>query len=460
MPPVDNYKPSMTTRPRNTAVPTKKLVKSTTPKSTRPVDAQASMVTIGNGNSLDSDVTRMRQLAGPNGPGGNSLSVPRPTPRPDTSPTGPNGPGSNSLYIPPRPTPDPTRDPDHPAGPNGPGGNSLNVPAPSYDPTTDPNHPAGPNGPGGNSLNVPEPNATEGPEYIGPGSDTFNEHYGVEDSSSSSDSEYIGPGSDTFNEHYGVEETPSVETEANETPEAGDEPFVIADGDEDNPYEGHNATSVTVTPWDGHGEDGSPNDSISSILLNQGYTLDEILAKDDNGQSLIDQVAQANDIENPDIIHAGDDLVVPTRSNPTPETPEPAAEPAEPATPAEPEDDYDPTTDPNHPAGPNGPGGNSLGVPPSMQYDPTTDPNHPAGPNGPGGNSLNVPTPYDPTTDPNHPAGPNGPGGNSLNVPAPSYDPTTDPNHPAGPNGPGGNSLGVAPGLQNDSTSEHPEGST
>ena len=108
------------------------------------------------------------------------------------------------------------------------------------------------------------------------------------------------------------------ETVAAEEPEAPaeDEPFVLEAGDPDNPYANHNATAVEVTPWDGTG--GQPNDHIEGILLNQGYTVDEIYAPDENGQTLVDQVAGANELDDPNIIHPGQSLVVPTTAPPSP----------------------------------------------------------------------------------------------------------------------------------------------
>lgn len=113
------------------------------------------------------------------------------------------------------------------------------------------------------------------------------------------------------------EETGAVEEP--ETPAeipAEDEPFVLEAGDPDNPYANHNATAVEVTPWDGTG--GQPNDHIEGILLNQGYTVDEIYAPDENGQTLVDQVAGANELGDPNIIHPGQSLVVPTTAPPSP----------------------------------------------------------------------------------------------------------------------------------------------
>lgn len=103
-----------------------------------------------------------------------------------------------------------------------------------------------------------------------------------------------------------------------------DEPFVVGKGDADNPYADHNATDVTVTAWDGVG--GKPNDSVVTILRNQGYSDEQIWAPDANGVNLVDHVAQANDLNEEYLIHPGDELIVPTTLAATDEgTPAPAA---------------------------------------------------------------------------------------------------------------------------------------
>ena len=78
-------------------------------------------------------------------------------------------------------------------------------------------------------------------------------------------------------------------------------------------------TKVTVEKWSEANQGGPTrkNDSISNILLNQGYSMDEILQKDENGKTLIDQVVKANPkIKNPNIIHPDWELRVPTKLAP------------------------------------------------------------------------------------------------------------------------------------------------
>lgn len=77
-----------------------------------------------------------------------------------------------------------------------------------------------------------------------------------------------------------------------------------------NPYEGvaENSSSVTVDGWK-----KGKNDSVEGILRNQGYSLKDIYNKDKDGKTLIDRVAETNGLKNPNVIHAGQSLQVPTR---------------------------------------------------------------------------------------------------------------------------------------------------
>ncbi len=71
---------------------------------------------------------------------------------------------------------------------------------------------------------------------------------------------------------------------------------------------GQTSTQVTVEPW-GKGK----NSSVEGILRNQGYSLQEIYAKDANGQTLIDRVASSNGLKNPNLIQPGQQLNIPSR---------------------------------------------------------------------------------------------------------------------------------------------------
>lgn len=77
-----------------------------------------------------------------------------------------------------------------------------------------------------------------------------------------------------------------------------------------NPYAGvsENSSSVTVDGWK-----KGKNDSVEGILRNQGYSLKDIYTKDKDGKTLIDRVAETNGLKNPNVIHPGQNLQVPTR---------------------------------------------------------------------------------------------------------------------------------------------------
>lgn len=92
-----------------------------------------------------------------------------------------------------------------------------------------------------------------------------------------------------------------------------------------NPYEGFadDFTRVTVDRWR-----KGPNDSIERILRNQGYSSNDIYKKDKNGQSLIQRVAAANGLKDPNLIRPGQKgLMVPVKDKPeAPKTEAPKTE--------------------------------------------------------------------------------------------------------------------------------------
>ena len=101
-----------------------------------------------------------------------------------------------------------------------------------------------------------------------------------------------------------------------------------------NPFEGFapSAASVTVDRWR-----KGPNDSIERILRRQGYSLDEIYQKGAGGQRLIERVAQANGLRDPNMIRPGSKLTVPSKQQPAegaeqqqPAAAKPPAAPAQP----------------------------------------------------------------------------------------------------------------------------------
>ena len=77
-----------------------------------------------------------------------------------------------------------------------------------------------------------------------------------------------------------------------------------------NPYQGvaPNFSTVKVDRW-GQGS----NDSVVQILLNQGYTQQEIYGKSGNGKSLLDEVTRVNGLRNANLIRAGQNLMVPSK---------------------------------------------------------------------------------------------------------------------------------------------------
>lgn len=66
--------------------------------------------------------------------------------------------------------------------------------------------------------------------------------------------------------------------------------------------------SVKVQPW-GTGED----DCLERILAKQGYSREEIYAKNSEGLNMLQQVASANNLRNPNVVPEGFELQVPTK---------------------------------------------------------------------------------------------------------------------------------------------------
>lgn len=79
-----------------------------------------------------------------------------------------------------------------------------------------------------------------------------------------------------------------------------------------NPYQGFadETARVTVDRWR-----KGPNDSIERILLNQGYSQQDIYRKDSQGRTLIQRVAEANGLKDPNLIRPGrPGLIVPVKA--------------------------------------------------------------------------------------------------------------------------------------------------
>lgn len=107
--------------------------------------------------------------------------------------------------------------------------------------------------------------------------------------------------------------TPAVQTDVKApTPAPVDSSNLATQAEKPNPFSSFapSATEVTVDKW----KEGK-NDSIEGILKNQGYTLSEIYTKDENGKTLVDKVAAANDLKNPNLIDPGKALTVPKKEN-------------------------------------------------------------------------------------------------------------------------------------------------
>ena len=101
-----------------------------------------------------------------------------------------------------------------------------------------------------------------------------------------------------------------------------------------NPFEGFapDFTRVTVDRWR-----KGPNDSIGRILRNQGYSSNDIYKKDKSGQSLIQRVAAANGLKDPNLIRPGQKgLMVPVKEAKVAEAPRPVIEQPKPEAPKPP----------------------------------------------------------------------------------------------------------------------------
>ena len=97
--------------------------------------------------------------------------------------------------------------------------------------------------------------------------------------------------------------TPSVKVDSSNLSRPAEKP---------NPFSSFTSetSSVKVDSWK-----KGKNDSLEGILKNQGYSLSEIYSKDTNGKSLVDKVAAANKLKNPNVIRPGQELVVPSKED-------------------------------------------------------------------------------------------------------------------------------------------------
>lgn len=56
-----------------------------------------------------------------------------------------------------------------------------------------------------------------------------------------------------------------------------------------------------------------PDDTLSQLLLDRGYSLKEMLEKDEQGKTMLDRVAADNKLRNADLIHPGQQLTLPSK---------------------------------------------------------------------------------------------------------------------------------------------------
>lgn len=75
-----------------------------------------------------------------------------------------------------------------------------------------------------------------------------------------------------------------------------------------NPFSGFSPSSSSVKIAKG--------DNLSTLLKKQGYSASEIYGKGEGGLSLIDRVSQANGLKNPNLIHVGNSLKLPSKAQP------------------------------------------------------------------------------------------------------------------------------------------------
>ena len=82
---------------------------------------------------------------------------------------------------------------------------------------------------------------------------------------------------------------------------------------ESHPYSSiaKSSAKVKVDKW-GSGK----NDCLEGILMNKGYTAEEIYSKGADGKSLLDRVVATNKLRNADLIQAGQSLIVPSKEEP------------------------------------------------------------------------------------------------------------------------------------------------
>lgn len=88
-----------------------------------------------------------------------------------------------------------------------------------------------------------------------------------------------------------------------------------------NPYSfSPYAEQVTAEQWTKDRKPGEgqvkKDDHLIGMLENRGFSAQEIYAKDADGKTMLDRVAAANNLDNPNLIQAGQSYIIPSRNEP------------------------------------------------------------------------------------------------------------------------------------------------
>lgn len=94
--------------------------------------------------------------------------------------------------------------------------------------------------------------------------------------------------------------------------------FIVPAGDQDNPYQNYNATSMELPALDGQ----SPQQALQALLAQLGITPELLAYLQSQGIDLLGLIAQANGMNGLNGLQTGQDLVLPTTmpANDTPAT--------------------------------------------------------------------------------------------------------------------------------------------
>lgn len=103
---------------------------------------------------------------------------------------------------------------------------------------------------------------------------------------------------------------------------AAQDAFIVPAGDQDNPYEGYNATALSL-PENGQ----NPQQALLALLESLGFTPEMLQALQAMGIDLLELIAQANGMENLGSLQGGQELVLPTTMPANSELPTPVYTP-------------------------------------------------------------------------------------------------------------------------------------